>query len=86
MNYRHAFMLETSRRAEDVALALCLDRLSQETPYRYIDTHAGGAMTSGDEARSPEWRDGIGIWGPKGDGALGGGARRWLRGSMSFAA
>jgi 23S rRNA (adenine2030-N6)-methyltransferase len=46
-----------------VALALCLDRLnSKETPYRYIDTHAGiGAYDfESDEARrSPEWRDGV---------------------------
>ena len=46
-----------------VALALCFDRLNaKETPYRYVDTHAGiGSYDlQGDEAeRSPEWREGV---------------------------
>lgn len=50
-----------------VALALCFDRLNaKETPYRYVDTHAGiGSYDlQGDEAeRSPEWREGVGrVW------------------------
>ncbi len=50
-----------------VALALCFDRLNaKESPYRYIDTHAGIGLYDfeGDEAgRSPEWKDGIGrVW------------------------
>jgi 23S rRNA (adenine2030-N6)-methyltransferase len=68
MNYRHAFHAGNfADVVKHVALALCLDRLNaKETPYRYIDTHAGiGAYDlQGDEAqRSPEWRDGVGrIW------------------------
>lgn len=68
MNYRHAFHAGNfADVVKHVALALCLDRLNaKETPYRYIDTHAGVGMydLGGDEAqRSPEWRDGVGrVW------------------------
>ena len=64
MNYRHAFHAGNfADVVKHVALALCLDRLNaKETPYRYIDTHAGiGAYDfESDEAqRSPEWREGV---------------------------
>jgi len=43
VNYRHAFHAGNfADVVKHVALALCLDRLNaKETPYRYIDTHAG---------------------------------------------
>ena len=64
MNYRHAFHAGNFADVlKHVALALCLDRLNaKETPYRYIDTHAGvGAydLTSDAALRSPESRDGV---------------------------
>jgi 23S rRNA (adenine2030-N6)-methyltransferase len=68
MNYRHAFHAGNfADVVKHVALALCLDRLNaKDTPYRYIDTHAGIGRydLQGDEAmRSPEWSDGVGrIW------------------------
>jgi 23S rRNA (adenine2030-N6)-methyltransferase len=68
MNYRHAFHAGNfADVVKHVSLALCLDRLNaKETPYRYIDTHAGIGLydLEGDEAaRSPEWRDGVArVW------------------------
>jgi len=68
MNYRHAFHAGNfADVVKHVALALCIDRLNaKETPYRYIDTHAGIGMydLEGDEgSRSPEWRDGVArVW------------------------
>lgn len=68
MNYRHAFHAGNFADVlKHVALALCLDRLNaKETPYRYIDTHAGVGLydLTGDAAlRSPEWRDGVArVW------------------------
>jgi 23S rRNA (adenine2030-N6)-methyltransferase len=68
MNYRHAFHAGNfADVVKHVALALCFDRLNaKETPYRYIDTHAGIGLydLAGEEAgRSPEWQDGVGrVW------------------------
>lgn len=68
MNYRHAFHAGNfADVVKHVALSLCFERLNtKETPYRYIDTHAGIGIydLEGEEgARSPEWRDGIGrVW------------------------
>jgi 23S rRNA (adenine2030-N6)-methyltransferase len=68
VNYRHAFHAGNfADVVKHVALALCLDRLNaKDTPYRFIDTHAGIGMydLEGDEAsRNPEWRDGVaGVW------------------------
>lgn len=68
MNYRHAFHAGNFADVlKHIVLALSLDRLNaKDTPYRYIDTHAGSGSYdfSSDEAmRSPEWRDGVGrVW------------------------
>src|SRR6185436_20133568 len=68
VNYRHAFHAGNFADVlKHVALALCLDRLNaKDTPYRYIDTHAGVGvydLTSEAAVRSPEWRDGVGrVW------------------------
>jgi 23S rRNA (adenine2030-N6)-methyltransferase len=68
VNYRHAFHAGNFADVlKHVVLALCLDRLNaKDTPYRYIDTHAGVGtydLTSAAAMRSPEWRDGVGrVW------------------------
>jgi 23S rRNA (adenine2030-N6)-methyltransferase len=68
VNYRHAFHAGNFADVlKHVALALCLDRLNaKDTPYRFIDTHAGIGMydlTSDAALRSPEWRDGVArVW------------------------
>jgi 23S rRNA (adenine2030-N6)-methyltransferase len=68
VNYRHAFHAGNFADVlKHIALTLCLDRLNaKDTPYRYIDTHAGvGAydLTAEAALRSPEWRDGVArVW------------------------
>jgi len=68
LNYRHAFHAGNfADVVKHVAMALCFERLNaKDTPYRYIDTHAGIGLYDfeGEEAgRSPEWKDGVGrIW------------------------
>jgi len=68
VNYRHAFHAGNfADVVKHVALALCFDRLNaKDTPYRYVDTHAGIGLYdfAGDESgRSPEWKGGIGrVW------------------------
>jgi 23S rRNA (adenine2030-N6)-methyltransferase len=68
VNYRHAFHAGNfADVVKHVALALCFDRLNaKETPYRYIDTHAGIGLydfAAEESGRSPEWRGGIGrVW------------------------
>ncbi|MEZ5938132.1 MAG: 23S rRNA (adenine(2030)-N(6))-methyltransferase RlmJ [Hyphomonadaceae bacterium] len=65
MNYRHAFHAGNFADVlKHTVVAVCIQRLNaKETPWRYIDTHAGIGLydLDGDEAaRSPEWRDGVG--------------------------
>ncbi len=68
MNYRHAFHAGNfADVVKHVALALCFDRLNaKDTPYRFIDTHAGIGLydfESNEAGRSPEWKGGVGrIW------------------------
>ena len=64
MNYRHAFhagnFADVLKHVILVRVLLYLQR--KDTPFRFIDTHAGaGAYDLDSEAarRSPEWRDGV---------------------------
>ncbi len=64
MNYRHGFHAGNfADVVKHAILARALVALARkETPFRYIDTHAGAGrydLTSDLAARSPEWRDGI---------------------------
>src|SRR5208283_119349 len=64
MNYRHAFH---AGNFADVVKHAILARIlvymkRKETPFRFIDTHAGAGrydLKSAEAGRSPEWRDGV---------------------------
>lgn len=65
MNYRHAYhagnFADVFKHALLVRILLYLQR--KETPFRYIETHAGPGLTdlrSEAASRTGEWRDGIG--------------------------
>jgi len=64
MNYRHAFHAGSF---SDVVKHAILTRIlvylkRKETPFRFIDTHAGAGrydLMSAEARRSPEWREGV---------------------------
>jgi 23S rRNA (adenine2030-N6)-methyltransferase len=64
LNYRHAFhagnFADVLKHAVLARVLVYLTR--KESPFRFIDTHAGAArynLMSGEAKRSPEWREGI---------------------------
>jgi 23S rRNA (adenine2030-N6)-methyltransferase len=64
INYRHAFhagnFADVLKHAVLARVLVYLTR--KESPFRFIDTHAGAGrydLTSAEAKRSPEWRDGI---------------------------
>ena len=64
MNYRHAFhagnFADVLKHAVLSRVLVYLSR--KESPFRFIDTHAGAGrydLESAEAKRSPEWRDGI---------------------------